>query len=77
MYDSCMVKTPLTSASTSSKKTTSRQGSLTQVFESITPYKHNLKRRMLITQTITEFIAKDMMSISIVTNPRFDDEHNG
>ena len=71
MYDSCMARMPTTSATTSRKQSTSRQGSLTELFESITPYEQNLKRHAEITLAITEFIAKDMMPIGVVTNPGF------
>ncbi|XP_061585714.1 E3 SUMO-protein ligase ZBED1-like [Cololabis saira] len=62
---------PTTSASP--KPSTSRQGSLTDLFESITPYEHNSKRHAEITLAITEFIAKDMMPIRVVTTPGFID----
>ncbi|KAK0151883.1 Zinc finger BED domain-containing protein 1 [Merluccius polli] len=71
MYDSCMARMPTTSATTSSKQSTSRQGSLTELFESISPYEQKSKRHAEITQAITEFIAKDMMPISVVTNHVF------
>lgn len=68
VYDSCMARMPTTSATTS---TSSRQGTLTELFESVTPYERSSKRHAEITQAITEFIAKDMMPISIVTKPGF------
>ncbi|XP_038163162.1 E3 SUMO-protein ligase ZBED1-like [Cyprinodon tularosa] len=71
MYDSCMARMATTSASASVKQSTTRQGSLTELFESVTPYEHNAKRHVEITRAITEFIAKDMISVSIVTRPGF------
>ena len=69
MYDSCKAKMPSTSAP--DKPSTSRQGSLTEMFESVTPYECNSKRHGEITWAITEFIAKDMMPLSTVTKPGF------
>uniref|UniRef100_A0A9J8ALC4 BED-type domain-containing protein n=1 Tax=Cyprinus carpio carpio TaxID=630221 RepID=A0A9J8ALC4_CYPCA len=69
MYDSCMTKMPSTSAP--DRPNTSRQGSLTEMFESVTPYERNSKRHGEITRAITEFIAKDMMPLSTVTKPGF------
>ncbi len=69
MYDSCMAKRPSTSVS--SKPNTTRQGSLTEMFESVTPYERTSKRHMEITQKVTECIAKDMMPLSTVTKPGF------
>ncbi|XP_059422959.1 E3 SUMO-protein ligase ZBED1-like [Carassius carassius] len=69
MYDSCMTKIPSTSAP--DRPNTSRQGSLTEMFESVTPYERNSKRHGEITRAITEFIAKDMMPLSTMTKPGF------
>ena len=62
MYDSCMAKMPSTSAP--DKPNTSRQGSLTKMFDSVTPYDPNSKRH-------GEIIAKDMVPLSTVTKPGF------
>lgn len=69
MYDSFMAKMPSTSEL--DKPNTSRHGSLTEMFESVTPYKRNSKRHGEITRPITEFIAKDMMPLSTVTKLGF------
>ncbi len=69
MYDSFMAKKPSTSVS--SKPNTTRQGSLTEMFESVTPYERTSKQHMEITQKVTECIAKDMMPLSTVTKPGF------
>ncbi len=61
MYDSCMAKMPSTSAP--DKPNTPRQGSLTEMFESVTPYERNSKRHGEITRAITEFIVKDMVPL--------------
>ncbi|KAK0149598.1 hypothetical protein N1851_009644 [Merluccius polli] len=50
MYDSCMAKMP---SSVPDKPNTSRQGSLTEMFESVTPYERNSKWHGEITRTIT------------------------
>ncbi|XP_048036293.1 E3 SUMO-protein ligase ZBED1-like [Megalobrama amblycephala] len=59
------------STSAPDRPNTSRQGSLTEMFESVTPYERNSKRHGEITRAITEFIAKDMMPLSTVTKPGF------
>ncbi|XDV25695.1 hypothetical protein PO909_029568 [Leuciscus waleckii] len=59
------------STSAPDKPNTSRQGSLTEMFESVTPYERNSKRHGEITRVITEFIAKDMMPLSTVTKSGF------
>ncbi|XP_070835535.1 zinc finger BED domain-containing protein 4-like [Chaetodon trifascialis] len=69
IYDSCLAKTPSTSAP--GKPSTSRQGSLTEMFESVTPYERTSKWHGEITRAITEFIAKDMAPLSTVTKPGF------
>ncbi|XP_051571349.1 E3 SUMO-protein ligase ZBED1-like [Myxocyprinus asiaticus] len=69
MYNSCMAKKPNTSVS--SKPNTTRQGSLTEMFLSLTPYERTSKQHVEITQAVTEFITKDMMPLSTVTKPGF------
>lgn len=69
MYDSCKAKMPRTIAP--DKPSASRQGSLTKMFESVTPYERNSKRHGETTQAITEFIAKEMMPLSTMTKPGF------
>ncbi|KAL4008423.1 hypothetical protein ACER0C_002275 [Sarotherodon galilaeus] len=48
-----------------------RQGSLTELFEGVTPYEHTSKRHMEITKAVTHCIAKDMMPVNTVTKPGF------
>lgn len=44
---------------------------LTDTFKNVTPYEHNLKGYTEVIWGIIEFIAKDIMPISIVTKPGF------
>lgn len=53
------LKKPNTSVS--SKPNTTQQASLTEMFDSVTPYERASKRHVEITQAVTEFIAKGMM----------------
>lgn len=69
IYDNCMAKNPTTSMS--SGPSTSQQASLTDMFESITPYERDKKRHREITQAIAEFIGKDMMPLNTVTKVGF------
>lgn len=69
LYDSYIAKKPHTSVS--SRPNTPRQGTLTEMFESVSPYERTSKRHVEITRAITEFIAKDMMPLHAVTKPGF------
>ncbi|KAL3995876.1 N-acetyltransferase 8 [Sarotherodon galilaeus] len=68
-YDRCMAKK---SSSVQNKPSNvTRQGSLTELFEGVTPYERTSKRHVEITKAVTHCIAKDMMPVNTVTKPGF------
>uniref|UniRef100_A0A8C9YIK6 BED-type domain-containing protein n=1 Tax=Sander lucioperca TaxID=283035 RepID=A0A8C9YIK6_SANLU len=65
LYDRCIAK----KTSSVQNNPSTRQGSVTEMFASVTPYERTSKRHVEITEAVAQCIAKDMMPVNTVTKP--------